>query len=73
MTSSRSTRPQPTSNLPIVTHSNPAWHTLTIDRTLAQLDINAQTGLTDRRIAQLQQEFGANELVAAVVKPPKQN
>ena len=50
------------------------WRLDSIARLIQQaLDTDDRTGLTDRRIAQLQQEFGANELVAAVVKPPKQN
>jgi P-type Ca2+ transporter type 2C len=63
MSSSLSTRPQITSNLDVNVVDR---HTLTITQTLAQLETDDRTGLTDRQIAQLQQEFGANELVAAV-------
>jgi P-type Ca2+ transporter type 2C len=45
--------------------SDPLWHTLTIDRTLAQLATDDRTGLTESQIIDRQQEFGANELVAA--------
>jgi P-type Ca2+ transporter type 2C len=65
MSSSLSTRPQTTSQLPVVADVNAAWHTLNIAQTLVQLETDDRTGLTDRQIAQLQQEFGANELVAA--------
>ena len=65
MSSSLSTRIKITSKLPVVADVNAAWHTQTITQTLAQLETDAKTGLTDRQIAQLQQEFGANELVAA--------
>jgi P-type Ca2+ transporter type 2C len=41
------------------------WHTLTIDRTLAQLETDARMGLTDRQAAQRREQFGTNELVAA--------
>jgi P-type Ca2+ transporter type 2C len=41
------------------------WHTLTIDRTLAQLETDDRTGLTESQIIDRQQKFGANELVAA--------
>jgi P-type Ca2+ transporter type 2C len=65
MSSSLSTRPKTTSQLPVMADVNAAWHTLTIDRTLAQLETDEKTGLTDRQIIDRQQEFGANELVVA--------
>jgi P-type Ca2+ transporter type 2C len=65
MSSSLSTRPKTITQLPVVADVKTAWHTLTITQTLAQLETNENKGLTDRQIAQLQQEFGANELVAA--------
>jgi P-type Ca2+ transporter type 2C len=55
------------SPLPILRETKPSdrnWHTLTIDRTLAQLETDDRTGLTDRQVIDRQQEFGANELVA---------
>jgi P-type Ca2+ transporter type 2C len=61
MSSSLSTRPQITSNLEV----NIDRHTLTIDRTLAQLETNDRTGLTAQQVIDRQQKFGANELVAA--------
>jgi P-type Ca2+ transporter type 2C len=61
MSSSLSTRPQITSNLDVTAD----WHTLTITQTLAQLETNDQIGLTEPQIIDRQQEFGANELVAA--------
>jgi P-type Ca2+ transporter type 2C len=64
MSSSLSTRPKLTSKLPVVNKLKPTWHTLTIAQALIQLETNDRTGLTDRQIAQLQQEFGANELIA---------
>jgi P-type Ca2+ transporter type 2C len=51
--------------LPLVAGVAPAWHTLTIDRTLAQLETDAQIGLTEPQIIDRQQKFGTNELVAA--------
>jgi P-type Ca2+ transporter type 2C len=65
MSSSLSTRPKLTSKLPVVTDVNAAWHTLTIAQTLTRLEIDDRTGLTDRQVIDRQQEFGANELVAA--------
>ncbi|MCY7335942.1 MAG: cation-translocating P-type ATPase [Chamaesiphon sp.] len=65
MSLSLSTPPKLTSKLPVVNDLNLTWHTLTIAQTLARLETDDRTGLTDRQIAQLQQEFGANELVAA--------
>jgi P-type Ca2+ transporter type 2C len=47
------------------TSLDPNWYTLTIDRTLSQLETDDRTGLTDRQVIDRQQEFGANELVAA--------
>ncbi len=65
MSSSLSTRPKLTSKLPVVADVNAACHTLTIAQTLARLDTDDRIGLTDRQIIDRQQEFGANELVAA--------
>jgi P-type Ca2+ transporter type 2C len=62
---SQSTRTKTTSQLPVVSKVNTDWHTLTIAQTLAQLETDDRTGLTDRQIIDRQQEFGANELVAA--------
>ena len=45
--------------------SDSVWHTLTIDRTLAQLETDARTGLTESQAIERQQQFGTNELVAA--------
>ena len=59
MSSSLSTRPQITSNLDL--NINP--HTQTITQTLAQLETDDRTGLTERQIIDRQQKFGANELV----------
>jgi magnesium-transporting ATPase (P-type) len=55
----------PSPNLWETNPSDPNWHTLTIDRTLAQLDTDDRTGLTEPQIIDRQQEFSANELVAA--------
>jgi hypothetical protein len=60
------------SQLQLTADLNPNWHTLTIDRTLSQLETGDRTGLTERqiidfpkeRLRQRQQKFGANELVA---------
>ncbi len=68
MSSSLSTRPKTTSKLPVVADVNAAWHTLTIDRTLARLETDDRIGLTDRQIIDRQQEFGANELVTAATR-----
>jgi P-type Ca2+ transporter type 2C len=65
MSSSLSTRPKTTSNLPVVADVKAAWHTLTIAQTLVQLETDENKGLTDRQVIDRQQEFGANELVAA--------
>jgi P-type Ca2+ transporter type 2C len=73
MSSSLSTRSKTTSNLPVVADVSTVVlasalrnrHTLTIDQTLAQLDTDDRIGLTDRQVIDRQQEFGANELVAA--------
>lgn len=65
MSSSLSTRPKTTSQLPVVADVNAAWHTLNIDRTLSQLETDDKIGLTDRQIIDRQQEFGTNELVAS--------
>jgi P-type Ca2+ transporter type 2C len=62
MSSALSTRPQTTSSLDI----NVDRHTLTIAQTLAQLETDNLTGLTEPQVIDRQQEFGANELVAAV-------
>ena len=61
MSSSLSTSPPITSNLDV----NADRHTLTIAQTLAQLDTDAKTGLTERQIIDRKEQFGANELVAA--------
>ncbi len=61
MSSSLSTRPQITSSLDV----NIDRHTLTIAQTLAQLETDDRTGLTEPQVIDRQQEFGANELVAA--------
>jgi P-type Ca2+ transporter type 2C len=61
MSSSLSTRHQITSDLDV----NTARHTLTIAQTLAQLETDDRTGLTESQVIDRQQEFGANELVAA--------
>ncbi len=61
MSSSLSTRPK-TSKLSVAAHDR---HTLTITQTLAQLDTDDRTGLTESQVIDRQQEFGANELVAA--------
>jgi P-type Ca2+ transporter type 2C len=61
MSSSLSTRSKTTSNLDV----NIDRHTLTIPQTLAQLETDDRTGLTEQQIIDRQQEFGANELVAA--------
>jgi P-type Ca2+ transporter type 2C len=50
--------------LPLVAGVAPAWHTLTIDRALVQLETDAQIGLTETQVIDRQQEFGTNELVA---------
>jgi hypothetical protein len=63
MSSSLSTSPKITSNLDV----NVDRHTQTIAQTLAQLYTDDRTGLTDRQIAQLQQEFGANELITTLI------
>jgi P-type Ca2+ transporter type 2C len=57
--------PSPVPNLREPKPSDPLWHTLTIDRTLLQLETDPQTGLTKQQVIDRQQEFGANELVAA--------
>jgi P-type Ca2+ transporter type 2C len=64
MSSSLSTRPKTSNQLPVVADVNAAWHTLTIPQTLVQLGIDKNKGLTDQQIIDRQQEFGANELVA---------
>jgi len=55
----------PPSNLRETKPSDPLWYTLTIDRTLSQLETHDRTGLTESQIIDRRQEFGANELVAA--------
>ncbi len=52
--------------LPVVTEVAPPWHPLTIPQTLAQLATDARKGLTDRETTRRRQQFGANELIAAV-------
>ena len=65
MSLSSSTPHKLTSKLPVVNDLNLTWHTLTIAQTLARLETDDRTGLTDRQIIDRQQEFGANELVVA--------
>jgi P-type Ca2+ transporter type 2C len=53
------------SQLQLTADRNSNVHTLTISQTLAQLETTENRGLTDRQVIDRQQEFGANELVAA--------
>jgi Ca2+-transporting ATPase len=39
-----------------------AWHTLGVERTISELDSNAQTGLTNQQAEERLQEYGFNEL-----------
>jgi P-type Ca2+ transporter type 2C len=57
--------PSPLLNLREPKPSDPLWHTLTIDRSLAQLETDVHIGLTELQIIDRQQQFGTNELVAA--------
>jgi P-type Ca2+ transporter type 2C len=57
--------PSPLSNIREPQPSNLDWHTLTIDRALAQLETDARRGLTAAQVIARQQQFGANELIAA--------
>jgi P-type Ca2+ transporter type 2C len=56
--------PSPLPNLRETKPSDLLWHTQAIDRALAQLETDPQTGLTESQVIDRQQEFGANELVA---------
>jgi P-type Ca2+ transporter type 2C len=49
----------------LIANTPPDWHTLTIDRALVQLETDTRSGLTETQVIDLQQEFGANELVTA--------
>jgi P-type Ca2+ transporter type 2C len=44
------------------------WHTLTVAQTLAELEADKKTGLSNQQVTDRQQQFGSNELVAMAAR-----